>query len=45
MSKLDIIITRPRNKTIKKAMINIRAEANVMLTRLVKMLGCQILGT
>ena len=45
MLKLDIIITRPRNKTIKKAMINTRAEANVILIRLIKMLGNLILRT
>ena len=44
MPKLDIIITRPRNNTSKEAIINIRAEANIMLTRLARMLGCLILG-
>ena len=45
MPMLDIIITRPKNKTVKKAIINIRAEANVMLIRLAKMLGYLILRT
>jgi hypothetical protein len=45
MPKLDITMTRPRNKTIKKAIINIGAKANVMLTGLAKMLGYLILGT
>jgi hypothetical protein len=43
MPKLDIIITRPKNKTIKKATINIRAKANIILIRLIRMLSYLVL--
>jgi len=44
MPKLNIIVARPKSKAVKKAIIDIIAEANVLLTSLIRELGCLILG-
>ena len=43
MPKLNIIIARPKSKVVKKAIIDIRIKANIMLTSLIRELGYLIL--
>ena len=45
MPKLNVIIARPKSKAVGKVIIDIRAKANVLLTSLIRELGCLILGT
>src|ERR1700721_1932786 len=45
MPKLDIIVAGPKNKAIRKAMVDTKAKANVLPTSLARALGCLILGT
>ena len=44
MPKLNIIVARPKSKIVREAIINIRAEANMLLTSLARELSCLILG-
>jgi hypothetical protein len=43
--KLDITVAGPKSKTIREAMVDTGAEANVLPTSLARALGCPILGT
>ena len=43
MPKLNIIIARPKSKVVKKAIIDIKAEANMLLTSLIRELSYLIL--
>jgi hypothetical protein len=45
MSKLNVIIARPKSKVVKGVIINTRVKANVLLTSLIRKLGCLILKT
>ena len=45
MPKLNVIVARPRSNAVRKAIVDIRAKANVLLTSLARELGCLILRT